>query len=157
MSPGLPIIIVRNKMCENLRTATQLIEQGHVRVGPDVIKDPAFLVTRYTTLMQDVLKSSLVWLVSYYVAIAFSYTRVFYQPFEISTLSLPPFTVLAPNYVTVRKEEKRARKIVAPTKEMLLSFSCLGFLTNYDVRKRKQHFGLTILCILKWYFWVAIK
>ena len=33
-------------MCENLRTATQLIEQGHVRVGPDVIKDPAFLVTR---------------------------------------------------------------------------------------------------------------
>ena len=56
MSPGLPIIIVRNKMCENLRTATQLIEQGHVRVGPDVIKDPAFLVTRYTTLMQDVLK-----------------------------------------------------------------------------------------------------
>ena len=43
---GLPIIIVRNKMCENLRTATQLIEQGHVRVGPDVIKDTAFLVTR---------------------------------------------------------------------------------------------------------------
>jgi U3 small nucleolar ribonucleoprotein protein IMP3 len=33
-------------MCENLRTATQLIEQGHVRVGPDVIKDPAFMVTR---------------------------------------------------------------------------------------------------------------
>lgn len=33
-------------MCENIRTATQLIEQGHVRVGPDVIKDPAFIVTR---------------------------------------------------------------------------------------------------------------
>ena len=77
MFAGLPIIIVRNKMCENLRTATQLIEQGHVRVGPDVIKDPAFLVTRYTTLMQDVLKSSLVWLVSYYVGIAFSYTLEF--------------------------------------------------------------------------------
>ena len=33
-------------MCENIRTANQLIEQGHVRVGPDVIKDPAFIVTR---------------------------------------------------------------------------------------------------------------
>jgi U3 small nucleolar ribonucleoprotein protein IMP3 len=43
---GLPVILVRSKMCENLRTATQLIEQGHVRVGPDVIKDPAFMVTR---------------------------------------------------------------------------------------------------------------
>ncbi len=23
-----------------------MVEQGHVRVGPDVVKDPAFLVTR---------------------------------------------------------------------------------------------------------------
>ncbi|KAL7289368.1 hypothetical protein TKK_0016571 [Trichogramma kaykai] len=42
----LPIIMVRSKMSENLKMATQLIEQGHVRVGPEVVKDPAFLVTR---------------------------------------------------------------------------------------------------------------
>ncbi len=33
-------------MSENLKSATQMIEQGHVRVGADVIKDPAFLVPR---------------------------------------------------------------------------------------------------------------
>lgn len=33
-------------MSENLKHATQLIEQGHVRVGPEVVKDPAFLVSR---------------------------------------------------------------------------------------------------------------
>lgn len=27
--------------------AVKFIEQGHVRVGPDTITDPAFLVTRY--------------------------------------------------------------------------------------------------------------
>lgn len=42
----LPLIMVRSKMTENIKMATQLIEQGHVRVGPEVIKDPAFLVTR---------------------------------------------------------------------------------------------------------------
>ena len=33
-------------MAENVRSATQMVEQGHVRVGTDVIKDPAFLVSR---------------------------------------------------------------------------------------------------------------
>lgn len=42
----LPVVMVKNKMSENLKIATQLIEQGHVRVGPEVVKDPAFLVTR---------------------------------------------------------------------------------------------------------------
>lgn len=42
----LPVVMVRSKMSENIKMATQLIEQGHVRVGPEVIKDPAFLVTR---------------------------------------------------------------------------------------------------------------
>ncbi|XP_043486523.1 U3 small nucleolar ribonucleoprotein protein IMP3 [Polistes fuscatus] len=42
----LPVIMVRNKMSENIRLATQLIEQGHVRVGTELVKDPAFLVTR---------------------------------------------------------------------------------------------------------------
>ena len=33
-------------MAESLKHATKLIQQGHVRVGPELIKDPAFLVTR---------------------------------------------------------------------------------------------------------------
>ena len=42
----LPVVMLRSKMAESIKTATQLIEQGHVRVGSDVVKDPAFLVTR---------------------------------------------------------------------------------------------------------------
>ncbi|XP_048005439.1 U3 small nucleolar ribonucleoprotein protein IMP3 [Leguminivora glycinivorella] len=42
----LPVVMCRNKMSENLKEATKLIEQGHVRVGPEVVKDPAFLVSR---------------------------------------------------------------------------------------------------------------
>lgn len=42
----LPVVMVRLKMSETLKEATTLIEQGHVRVGPHVVTDPAFLVTR---------------------------------------------------------------------------------------------------------------
>lgn len=42
----LPVVMVRLKMSENLKEATTFIEQGHVRVGPNVITDPSFLVTR---------------------------------------------------------------------------------------------------------------
>lgn len=38
--------MVRAKMADSITTATQFVEQGHVRVGPEVVKDPAFLVTR---------------------------------------------------------------------------------------------------------------
>ena len=43
-------------------------------------------------------------------------------------------------------------KFVTPRKEMLLSFSCVWFLTNYDVTKRKYYIHLTILCVLKQIF-----
>lgn len=33
-------------MSETIKGAVKLIEQGHVRIGPDVIKDPSMLVTR---------------------------------------------------------------------------------------------------------------
>jgi len=46
----LPVIMVKSKMAENIRAATKLIEQGHVRVGPEIVKDPAFLVTRFVHL-----------------------------------------------------------------------------------------------------------
>ncbi len=42
----LPVVMVRLKMSEHLKEATTLIEQGHIRVGPNTISDPAFLVTR---------------------------------------------------------------------------------------------------------------
>ncbi|XP_059177743.1 U3 small nucleolar ribonucleoprotein protein IMP3-like [Physella acuta] len=42
----LPVLMVRNHMSETLKAATTFIEQGHVRVGPHVIDDPAYLVTR---------------------------------------------------------------------------------------------------------------
>ncbi|KAL7753058.1 U3 small nucleolar ribonucleoprotein imp3 [Sorochytrium milnesiophthora] len=42
----LPIIMVRMKMAETVREAVTFVEQGHVRVGPQVVTDPAYLVTR---------------------------------------------------------------------------------------------------------------
>ena len=42
--------MVRSKMADSIKLATQFVEQGHVRVGPEVVKDPAFLVTRYKTI-----------------------------------------------------------------------------------------------------------
>lgn len=35
-----------DKMSETITGATKLIEQGHVRIGPELVKDPAFLVSR---------------------------------------------------------------------------------------------------------------
>lgn len=42
----LPVVMVRNHMAENIAAAARFIEQGHVRVGPEVIMDPAYLVSR---------------------------------------------------------------------------------------------------------------
>lgn len=42
----LPLIMVRNKMAQTLQAAVKFVEQGHVRVGPERVTDPAFLVTR---------------------------------------------------------------------------------------------------------------
>jgi len=42
----LPVIMMRLKMAETLKVAITWIEQGQVRVGPNVVTDPAFLVTR---------------------------------------------------------------------------------------------------------------
>eukprot|EP00906_Rhabdomonas_costata_P038851 RCo055006 len=42
----LPVVMVRNKMAPYLKMAVQLVEQGHVRVGPDKVNDPAYLVPR---------------------------------------------------------------------------------------------------------------
>ena len=42
----LPVVMVRMKMAQTIPTAITFIEQGQVRVGPNVITDPAFIVTR---------------------------------------------------------------------------------------------------------------
>ena len=42
----LPVVLVRLKFAETMREAVTLVEQGHVRVGPEVVTDPAFIVTR---------------------------------------------------------------------------------------------------------------
>ena len=42
----LSVILVRLKMSETLREAVTFIEQGHVRIGPDTITDPGYMVTR---------------------------------------------------------------------------------------------------------------
>lgn len=42
----LAVVMVRTKMSETVREAVTFIEQGHVRVGPQTVTEPAFLVTR---------------------------------------------------------------------------------------------------------------
>ena len=42
----LPVVMVRMKMAETIRAAVTFVEQGQVRVGPNVVTDPAFLITR---------------------------------------------------------------------------------------------------------------
>jgi U3 small nucleolar ribonucleoprotein protein IMP3 len=42
----LPVVMTRLRMAESVKAATKLIEQGHVRVGPEVVTDPAYVVTR---------------------------------------------------------------------------------------------------------------
>ncbi|KAL5061128.1 hypothetical protein RYX36_032732, partial [Vicia faba] len=42
----LSTVLVRLKFAEHLKEAVTYIEQGHVRVGPNTVTDPAFLATR---------------------------------------------------------------------------------------------------------------
>lgn len=42
----LPIVLVRLKMAQTVQLAVTYVEQGHIRVGPQTITDPAFLVSR---------------------------------------------------------------------------------------------------------------
>lgn len=52
----LGVVMTRLAMAETVQAAIKFIEQGHVRVGPQVVTDPAFLVTRWAckeTLRQE--------------------------------------------------------------------------------------------------------
>lgn len=41
------MVMVRLHMAQTVKNAVEYIEQGHVRVGPELVLDPAFLVTRF--------------------------------------------------------------------------------------------------------------
>ncbi len=38
--------MAKSHMAENVTAASRFVEQGHVRVGPELVVDPAFLVSR---------------------------------------------------------------------------------------------------------------
>ena len=42
----LPVVMTRLSMSDNIQAAIKFIEQGHVRVGTEVVTDAAFMVTR---------------------------------------------------------------------------------------------------------------
>ena len=44
----IAVVMARLKMCETVSAGVKMVEQGHVRVGPEVITDPAYLVPRYS-------------------------------------------------------------------------------------------------------------
>lgn len=81
-SRRLSVVIVRNKYCETMKQACAFVEQGnishcfssliipfpcfvsyqgHIRVGPNVVTDPAFLVTRSMEDFITVCISSVAW------------------------------------------------------------------------------------------------
>lgn len=42
----LPCVLLKLRMAQDLRHAVTFVEQGHVRVGPEVVTDPALLIPR---------------------------------------------------------------------------------------------------------------
>ena len=42
----LGVVMTRLGMADNVSAAVRFVEQGHVRVGPEVVTDAAYLVTR---------------------------------------------------------------------------------------------------------------
>ena len=47
----LGVVMTRLRMSETVSAANKFVEQGHVRVGTEVVTDPAFLVTRYVSVI----------------------------------------------------------------------------------------------------------
>lgn len=44
----LPVYIIQTGMFNGpLSTAVKYVEHGHIRVGPNIVRDPAFVVTRH--------------------------------------------------------------------------------------------------------------
>lgn len=84
----LPVVMVHQRMAQTVRMATQLIQQGHVRVGTELIKDPAFVVTRYMTMTTAM---------SYYITCSLMYAM-----YSINTI-IVFVAVLGHTYILVYK------------------------------------------------------
>jgi U3 small nucleolar ribonucleoprotein protein IMP3 len=50
----IAVVMARLKMCETVSAGVKFVEQGHVRVGPEVITDPAYLVPRFFLTTMDI-------------------------------------------------------------------------------------------------------
>merc|ERR1712217_967798 len=48
----LPVVLCRMRFCESLHEAVTIIQQGHIRIGPNVVTNPAMHTTRD---MEDVI------------------------------------------------------------------------------------------------------
>ncbi|KAL5483718.1 hypothetical protein EMCRGX_G020125 [Ephydatia muelleri] len=46
----LPVVMTRLRMAQRVADAVRFVEQGHIRVGPDIITDPAFLWSQPLTV-----------------------------------------------------------------------------------------------------------
>ena len=44
--PPTPSSFNPRKYAQTLQQAVTFVEQGHIRIGPEIVTDPAFLVTR---------------------------------------------------------------------------------------------------------------
>lgn len=42
----IAVMVLKAKMADNLTDAIKYVEHGHIRVGPECVKDPAVIVTR---------------------------------------------------------------------------------------------------------------
>lgn len=42
----LPVVLKKLRFCEKVEEADQYVRQGHIRIGPDVVTNPATLVTK---------------------------------------------------------------------------------------------------------------
>merc|ERR1712039_848510 len=42
----LPVVLCRMRFCESLHEAVTFIQQGHIRIGPDIVTNPAVHMTR---------------------------------------------------------------------------------------------------------------
>ena len=40
------MVLCRLKFAETLKEAATIVEQGHIRIGPETVTDPAYIVTR---------------------------------------------------------------------------------------------------------------
>ena len=42
----IPVVMVSNNMAQSVNMASDMVKQGHVRLGPELVSDPATIVTR---------------------------------------------------------------------------------------------------------------